>query len=92
MATETENLESLVNRRYKHGFITDIDSEGLPPGEFDRIMEAAGGVNNAYTNSDVTVYTDWFPRTALETIFMIEADRFARLEFVPELVEVREIR
>ena len=62
-------------------------SEGLPPGEFDRIMEAAGGVNNAYTNSDVTVYTDWFPRSALETIFRIEANRFARLEFVPELVE-----
>ncbi len=62
-------------------------SEGLPPGEFDRIMEAAGGVNNAYTNSDVTVYMDWFPRSALETIFRIEADRFARLEFRPELVE-----
>ena len=62
-------------------------SEGLPPGEFDRIMEAAGGVNNAYTNSDVTVYTDWFPRSALETIFRLESDRFARLEFVPELVE-----
>lgn len=62
-------------------------SKGLPPGEFDRIMEAAGGVNNAYTNSDVTVYTNWFPRTALETIFRLEADRFARLEFLPELVE-----
>jgi zinc protease len=62
-------------------------SKGLPPGEFDRIMEAAGGVNNAYTNSDVTVYMDWFPRAALETIFRIESDRFARLEFEPDLVE-----
>jgi zinc protease len=62
-------------------------SKGMPPGEFDRIMEAAGGVNNAYTNSDVTVYTDWFPRSALETIFRIESDRFAELEFAPELVE-----
>jgi len=26
-----------------------------PPGEFDRIMEANGGRNNAYTSSDVTV-------------------------------------
>ncbi len=32
MASETENLERLVNRRYKHGFVTDIASEGLPPG------------------------------------------------------------
>ena len=50
-------------------------------------MEAAGGVNNAYTNSDVTVYTDWFPRSALETIFQIEASRFGGLEFIPATVE-----
>ena len=32
MATESENLESLVNRRYEHGFITDIDADTVPPG------------------------------------------------------------
>src|SRR5574342_418057 len=36
------------------------------PGEFDRVMEGAGGSNNAYTTNDVTVYQDWFPRSALE--------------------------
>src|SRR5713101_9180871 len=35
------------------------------PGEFDHVMEAAGGSNNAYTNRDVTVYQDWFPNSAL---------------------------
>lgn len=59
----------------------------LDPGEFDRIMEAAGGWNNAYTSSDVTVYTDWFPRSALETIFELEADRLQNLDFDPEVVE-----
>ena len=29
------------------------------PGEFDRVMEAHGGRNNAYTSEDVTVYQDW---------------------------------
>ncbi len=57
------------------------------PGEFDRIMEANGGVNNAYTSNDVTVYTDWFPRSALEVIFDLESDRFANLSFDPETVE-----
>jgi len=57
------------------------------PGEFDRIMEAAGGANNAYTTNDVTVYTDWFPRSALETIFELEADRFENLAIVPDVVE-----
>ena len=32
------------------------------PGEFDRLMEAQGGSNNAFTSDDVTVYQDWFPR------------------------------
>ena len=32
MATETDNLELLVNRRYKHGFVTDIATDSLPPG------------------------------------------------------------
>jgi zinc protease len=36
-------------------------SEHRPPGSFDRIMEASGGANNAYTSQDVTVYQDWFP-------------------------------
>jgi len=45
------------------------------PGEFDRLMEASGGSNNAYTNSDVTVYQNWFPVTATELIFDLEADR-----------------
>ena len=59
----------------------------LEPGRFDEIMEAAGGANNAYTNSDVTVYTDWFPRTALETIFELESDRLQNLDFDPDVVE-----
>jgi zinc protease len=56
-------------------------------GEFDRTMEAAGGVNNAYTSEDLTVYMDWFPRSALETIFELEGDRLANLKIDPEVVE-----
>ncbi|HEX7046327.1 MAG TPA: pitrilysin family protein [Gammaproteobacteria bacterium] len=59
----------------------------LEPGEFDRIMEAAGGANNAYTSHDVTVYQDWYPVSALETIFRLEADRMANLSFDPEVIE-----
>lgn len=59
----------------------------LEPGEFDRIMEASGGANNAYTSKDLTVYQDWFPRSALEVIFSLESDRFANLAFVDEVIE-----
>lgn len=57
------------------------------PGEFDRVMEAAGGSNNAYTSNDVTVYQDWFPVSALETILDLESDRVANLAFDPDVVE-----
>jgi len=62
-------------------------TERRAPGEFDRIMEANGGANNAYTSSDVTVYTDWVPATALETNMDLESDRFQNLAFDPEVVE-----
>jgi len=56
-------------------------------GAFDREMEAAGGSNNAYTSNDVTVYMDWFPRSALETVLELEADRLMNLAFDPDVVE-----
>ncbi len=31
------------------------------PGDFDKLMEAQGGANNAFTSDDITVYQDWFP-------------------------------
>jgi zinc protease len=56
-------------------------------GEFDRVMEAAGGRNNAYTSNDVTVYQDWFTPAALEKIFDLEADRIQYLSFDPKIIE-----
>ena len=57
------------------------------PGEFDRLMEASGGSNNAYTSADVTVYQDWFPTAAMELIFDLEADRMRNLTFERKAVE-----
>jgi zinc protease len=56
-------------------------------GDFDRLMEAQGASNNAYTSQDVTVYQDWFPSSALELVLELESDRIANLAFVPEVVE-----
>ena len=62
-------------------------TSNLEPGEFDRIMEAAGGANNAYTSNDVTVYQDWFPKSAIRTIFELEGDRLENLAIDPDVVE-----
>jgi len=57
------------------------------PGELDKVMEANGGSNNAYTTRDVTVYQDWFPRSALPLIYDIEADRIRDLSFDPAKIK-----
>ena len=57
------------------------------PGEFDRLMEAQGGSNNASTSENVTIYMDWIPRSALDLVFDLEADRLANLSFDPKVVE-----
>ncbi|MCU8092866.1 insulinase family protein [Shewanella sp. SM20] len=62
-------------------------SKKYGPKMFDRTMEAAGGANNAYTTEDMTVYTDWFPANALETMFDLEADRIANLDINQVMVD-----
>jgi zinc protease len=57
------------------------------PKQFDRTMEANGGANNAYTSENITAYTNWFPSSALEVIFDLEADRIAHLNFDSSMIE-----
>jgi zinc protease len=56
------------------------------PGELDKVMESNGGSNNAYTTQNVTVYQDWFPKSAMPLIFDIEADRIQNLSFDPKKI------
>ena len=57
------------------------------PKEFDRVMEANGGSNNAYTSQNLTVYQDWFPNQTMEVMFDLEADRIANLNFDSTMIE-----
>ena len=73
-----------VSHFFEHMMFNGAKKYG--PGQFDRVMEAAGGSNNAFTSTDVTVYQDWFPIDALETIFDLEADRIGALAIDPKMV------
>ena len=57
------------------------------PKQFDVEMEKAGGNNNAYTSRDVTVYTDWFPSSALPLMMDMESDRIRDLAFDAKIIE-----
>jgi zinc protease len=86
-----------VGSRNEHAGITGIShffehmmfngTKTRKQGEFDRVMEAGGGSNNATTTTDVTIYQDWFPASALETVFDLESDRMRNLDFEPQAVE-----
>jgi len=56
------------------------------PGDLDKAMEGNGAANNAYTARNTTVYQDWFPRSALNLIFDVEADRIQYLSFDPKKI------
>jgi Fe-S cluster assembly protein SufB len=32
LATESQQIADLVKRKYRHGFVTDIEQETVPPG------------------------------------------------------------
>ena len=80
-----------VGSRNEHNGITGLShffehmmflgSKNYPSGEFDRVMEGNGGENNAYTTQDVTVYSDWFAKSALDLVLKMEADRMCCLTF-----------
>ena len=40
MSTSTETIEQLATREYKYGFVTDIESETLPPGLNEDVVRA----------------------------------------------------
>jgi len=43
MATKNQNLEQLVDQKYQHGFVTDIESDTLPPGLNEDVIRLANG-------------------------------------------------
>jgi zinc protease len=54
-------------------------SAHVPEGDFDNLLEAAGGVNNGSTANDRTNYWENVPANALELALWLEADRMGWL-------------
>ncbi|MEW9796575.1 M16 family metallopeptidase [Alteromonas sp. CYL-A6] len=54
-------------------------SQNLPKGEFDKLVNGNGGINNGSTRFDFTNYFEILPSNALETFVWVEADRMRGL-------------
>jgi zinc protease len=69
----------------------------VPPGEFSRIIAAAGGRDNAFTSRDYTGYFQTLHKSQLGLALKLEADRMSQLaltadEFAKEIRVVMEER
>lgn len=56
-----------------------MGTKRVPTGQFDSIMEAAGGYNNASTSADRTNYFSYGPSNLLPTLLWLDADRLEDL-------------
>jgi len=56
-----------------------MGTERVPEGDFDKIMEAGGGFNNASTSEDRTNYFSYGPSELLPTLLWLDADRLEAL-------------
>ncbi len=65
-----------------------MGTERVPNGEFDRIMEASGGSNNASTGSDRTSYYSSGPASLLPTLLWLDAER---LEDLPRAMDQKKV-
>jgi zinc protease len=54
-------------------------SAHVPAGQFDRLLESAGGVNNGSTTTDRTNYWENVPSSAVELALWLESDRMGFL-------------
>jgi zinc protease len=56
----------------------------VPPGQFSRIIAAAGGRENAFTGADYTAYYQQLEKSRLPISMKLEADRMANLQLTKE--------
>jgi Fe-S cluster assembly protein SufB len=66
MATESDTLEDLVKRKYRHGFVTDIEQETVPPGlseDVIRTISAKKGEPEFLTEWRLKAYRHWLTQT-----------------------------
>jgi zinc protease len=64
-----------------------MGSEHVPTGDFDKLLEAAGGDNNGSTTEDRTNYYEDGPSSALELMLYLDSDRMGFL--LPELTPAK---
>lgn len=64
-------------------------SANVPGGEWDKLLEAIGASNNAYTQNDKTGFWNVAPATELPRLLWMESDRMATLDVTDEAFQTQ---
>lgn len=86
--TLTGSMDEPVGQSGMSHFLEHLMFRGtqrFPDGEFDAILAQKGGMNNAFTSEDFTVYTDYVVAAGLADALCLESDRFANLAIDEDL-------
>ncbi len=67
-----------VSHLFEHMMFMGTDKIG--PEEFSKILQKKGGISNAYTSYDQTVYHEDFGKDQLEEVLQLESDRLQHLK------------
>ncbi|MHB1677645.1 MAG: M16 family metallopeptidase [Sulfuriferula sp.] len=59
-------------------------TKNVPDGQFSKLVAAAGGRENAFTNQDATVFFEQLQKDKLALAFKLEADRMQNLTLAPD--------
>ena len=62
MATTPQDIDAIVARKYRHGFVTDIESETLPPGldeDVVRLISAIKGEPQFMLDWRLKAFRQW---------------------------------
>ncbi len=81
--------ESSDNTGFAHLFEHLMFGGSENVGDFDEIIQIAGGENNAFTNSDYTNYYEVLPVENIESALWVEADRMANLIISKKSLDVQ---
>jgi Fe-S cluster assembly protein SufB len=77
MSTDPDNIESIVNRRYEHGFVTDIATDTMPPGLDENVVRAISARKN-----EPEFLLEWRLRAYRQWLEMQEPD-WAHVHYPP---------
>ena len=75
--TTTSELEDLVGQKYRHGFVTDVESDTLPPGLDEDVVRAISRIKR-----EPQFMLDWRLRAYRHWLGMLPPD-WAHLRIAP---------